>query len=163
MNKTATMLLLGLGALVVCGGAALVLLRDPAPPSGPSATSAVVDLGGPGRPVPGLEYAPAGTLPSELVEYLAKFSVSFKRAKLEQPDNRVIQSGLNLPWLKEGNPVAESLGLRPTDRVLAVHGQPEGVPLVLGEETIDMVLDERWFAVLVERQGRRLVLSCTLP
>lgn len=163
------MLLLGLGALVVCGGAALALLRDPAPASAPSlgdlklANLKLADLGRPQRPLPGVEYAPSVTLPRETLDQLQKWSTDFKRAKVEKPDNRAIQKGFTLNWLEPGNPFGEGLGLRPADRILAVHGQPEGQPIVLGEEALDALLNERWFAVLVEREGKRVVLSYVLP
>lgn len=151
----------GLVALaVVGGGAALVLLGEP---RAETAALALVDLGSPSRPLPGLEYAPSKTMPKALAEEYTRLADDLDRARERNPENDVYRKGFSLPWLDPNNRFAQGLGLRASDKVLSVHGQPAGKPISLNEEAIRRLEQDKGFAVLVERDGKQLVLSYRVP
>ena len=54
---------------------------------------------------------------------------------------------------------ARRLGLREGDRILSVNGHPVGDGVAAGQQLYALLKAETRFAVLVERQGRRELLS----
>ncbi len=65
-------------------------------------------------------------------------------------------------WVNEASLLYSKIGLRPGDKVIAVNGQPVGRSMDAGKAMFEQMKNERRFAVLIERQGRKTVLSYTV-
>ena len=63
-----------------------------------------------------------------------------------------------IKWVDPNSLLATKLGLREGDRVISVNGRPIGKSLNAGKAMFDELKNEKRFAVLIERKGKKMVV-----
>ena len=111
---------------------------------------------------PGLTYHRPGRVPRILYDKLQSLEDGLEVA--QQGGGEFVQTpagdaAYQVNWLDPNSLLARRLGLRAGDRILSVNGHPVGASLAAGQQLHALLKTETRFAVLVEREGRRELLS----
>jgi hypothetical protein len=73
------------------------------------------------------------------------------------------QTAYQVTWLDPQSELASMVGLRQGDKVIAVNGQPIGRSVDAGKSMYEQLKGQKKFAVMIERNGRRMVLPFFVP
>lgn len=73
------------------------------------------------------------------------------------------QTAYEVTWLDPNSELASMIGLRQSDKVIAVNGKPIGRSVDAGRALYEQLKGQKKFAVMIERGGRRMVLPFFVP
>ncbi|MBL4850368.1 MAG: hypothetical protein JKY65_33035 [Planctomycetes bacterium] len=73
------------------------------------------------------------------------------------------QTAYQVTWLDPRSELASMVGLRQNDKVIAVNGQPIGRSVDAGRSMYEQLEGQKKFAVMIERNGKRMVLPFYVP
>jgi len=114
------------------------------------------------KKVPGVTYMQPKPVPQTAYQRYQSFEEGFEVAQSGGGQFTTLASGepaYELTWLDQNSMLAQRLGLQPGDKVISVNGQPVGNSPDAGKALYDQMKGEERFAVLIERQGTRTILS----
>ena len=114
------------------------------------------------RKVQGVTYHKPKRMPRILYEKYQSFEDSFELA--QQGGGEFVsaaggESAYQVNWVDPNSILARRLGLKDGDKVISVNGNPIGSSMGAGKALYEQLKNETKFAVLVERQGKRELLS----
>lgn len=113
------------------------------------------------RRMPGVRYK----RPKKVAEVLYQKYQSFEDAwnLVQEGGGEFVETDIGtayqVNWVQQSSLLYTKIGLRPGDKVISINGQPVGRSMAAGRAMFDQMRGEKRFAVLVERQGQKVVLS----
>jgi hypothetical protein len=114
------------------------------------------------RRVPGVQkYAKPKAVPQILYKKYQSFQDTWDLVQEGGGEFVETDSGTayQVNWIQDSSYLYSKIGLRPGDRVISVNGQPVGQSVAAGKAMYDQLKGEKRFAVLIERNGQKMVLS----
>lgn len=176
----------GRSARILEGQPMLSVPSAPAPPSAPgapeaaaptpaaaAATRSYFDTSGnipvaeqvPGfewlRRQPGVSYMAPKAVPDILYRKYQSFEETWNL--VQEGGGEFVQTAAGtayqVNWVAQESMLATRLGLKQGDKVISVNGQPVGTSLGAGQAMFEQFKNETRFAVMVERDGKPVVLS----
>jgi hypothetical protein len=114
------------------------------------------------RRLPGVAYAQPQPVPEVLYRRYQSFEATWDLVQEGQGHFVSTSAGATayqVDGLDSSSILATRIGLVAGDRIISVNGVPVGASLSAGQAMFEQLRGERRFAVLVEREGRPLVLS----
>lgn len=73
------------------------------------------------------------------------------------------QTAYEVTWIDPRSELASMVGLRQSDKIIAVNGQPIGRSVDAGRAMYEQLKGQKKFAVMIERDGQRMVLPFFVP
>ena len=73
------------------------------------------------------------------------------------------QTAYEVTWIDPRSELGSMVGLKQGDKVIAVNGQPIGRSVDAGRGMYEQFKGQKKFAVMIERQGKRMVLPFYVP
>ena len=113
------------------------------------------------RKMPGVRYKPPEKVPEILYRKYQSFQDTWDLVQEGGGEFTETDAGTayQVNWVDQNSYLYSKLGLRPGDKVIAVNGQPIGKSMQAGKAMFEQFKGEQRFAVLIERQGQKTVLS----
>jgi hypothetical protein len=114
------------------------------------------------RKVPGVSYHRPKRMPRILYSKYQSFEDSFELAQQGGGEFVTAAGGedaYQVNWVDPNSMLARRLGLKDGDKIISVNGNPIGNSVAAGKGLYEQLKNETKFAVMVERQGRRELLS----
>jgi len=113
------------------------------------------------RQMPGVRYKQPKRVPEVLYQKYQSFEDAWDL--VQEGGGEFVETDLGtayqVNWVQQSSLLYTKIGLRPGDKVISVNGQPVGQSMAAGRAMYDQMRGESRFAVLVERQGQKVVLS----
>lgn len=110
---------------------------------------------------PGLRYQPPRKVPGVLHDKYRSFEDAWELA--QEGGGAFVETdlgaGYRVDWLEERSLLSTLIGLRPGDTILSINGLPVGRGVSAAQALFERLRGTTRFAVLIERRGRRIVLS----
>ena len=114
------------------------------------------------RKVPGVTYHRPKRMPRILYNKYQSFEDSFELAQQGGGEFVTAAGGedaYQVNWVDPNSMLARRLGLKDGDKIVSVNGNPIGNSVSAGQQLYEQLKSETKFAVMVERQGQRQLLS----
>jgi hypothetical protein len=114
------------------------------------------------RRQPGVAYAQPQPVPDVLYRKYQSFEDTWNLVQEgggEFVSTNAGATAYQVNWIDQNSYLATRIGLKPGDKVISVNGQPVGTSLAAGQGMFEQLKGEHRFAVMIERDGRPLVLS----
>jgi hypothetical protein len=121
----------------------------------------------PGAPwlkkVPGSTYTAPKKVSKLLYKKYSSFEESVELAKQGSGElaSSEDKTGYQTNWVDPNSDLYGKIGLRKGDKVISINGQPVGRSVKASQAQFEQLKNEKSFAVLVERDGKQIVLNWT--
>ncbi|MGE0711498.1 MAG: hypothetical protein AB7N76_24565 [Planctomycetota bacterium] len=118
------------------------------------------------KKVPGVAYRRPRRVSQFVYQKFQSFNDTWNAAQAgggEFTETADKQTAYKINWVDPRSELATMVGLQPQDKVIAINGQPIGQSVEAGRAMYEQLKGQKKFAVMIERNGRRMVLPFYVP